>query len=222
VRGVAAAREGALRCRAARGSSRPAAVGPEPGGSGHEKGGLIPGTIGQAPQLALPCETSNAAQCGSFSGISVSASHRIPARSLVLEVEAGSPIVARMNSAGLIRQSQRTDDRARRVGGSKQVGCQDTAVTCRGKQRMRAARPASCSLPLPCAYAMRRACYGNRRPAPAGEISDAKPPDINGLGGSSVWAGKGLMPVPCGLPGFSCARQDGRDMDSDKHLCGIC
>jgi hypothetical protein len=102
-----------------------------------------------------------------------------------------------------------------------QVGCQDTAVTCRGKQRMRAACPASCLRPLACAFAIRRACYGNRRPAPAGEISDTKPPDINELGGSSVWTGKGLMPVPCGLPGFSCARQDGRDMDSDKHLSGI-
>lgn len=126
-----------------------------------------------------------------------------------------------MNSAGLIRQSQRTDDRARRVGGSKQVGCQATVVTCRGKQRMRAAWPASCLLPLACAFAIRRARHGNRRPAPAGEISDTKPSDINELGGSSVWTGKGLMPVPCGLPGFSCARQDGRDMDSDKHLSGM-
>jgi len=47
------------------------------------------------------------------------------------------------------------------------------------------------------------------------------PPDINDLGEFSVCTGKGLMPVPGGLPGFSCSRQDGNDRNSDKCLRGI-
>ena len=37
-----------------------------------------------------------------------------------------------------------------------------------------------------------------------------------------MWIGEGLRPGLCGFRGYSCAPQDGRDMDRDECLSGMC